>query len=467
MILEGVTDQGAVVPVQVTAQGKLVAEGLAGPAGPAGPEGPAGPAGADGQWNRTGTELEPANAGDSVFTSGDVKVGGTTAAPKTELKADGTAAFAGTAIVGTDGIRFSRAHPDGYIWQRGGNNGNGFIRCEDPSANAKFTVAGDGSASFASGATFSSKYVEIDSSGEVKLQRSAGVNAALSIYQGTAVPIAGTPNIQLNADGSATFDGKLLVGTSTGTGHKLVVQDDGGGMVVARSAAPPSDGSLLGYCGFSSVNQIISASVVARRDSAAWTDGTNQPSALTFQTTPAGTATPVERMRVTSGGDLNAFSSGSDHKFRTTETATTAAALSVRNGATNNVDGTVVFLVRADGDCENTNNSYGAISDIKLKENIVDANSQWDDLKALQVRNYNFKEGQTHTQIGLVAQEAELVSPGLVSESPDRDADGNDLGTVTKSVNYSVLYMKAVKALQEAMARIETLEAKVAALEGA
>ena len=124
------------------------------------------------------------------------------------------------------------------------------------------------------------------------------------------------------------------------------------------------------------------------------------------------------------------------------------------------------MYVYSNGNLVNTNNSYGAISDIKLKENIVDANSQWDDLKALQVRNYNFKEGQTHTQIGLVAQEAELVSPGLVSESPDRDEDGNDLGTTTKSVNYSVLYMKAVKALQEAMERIEVLEAKVNALEG-
>ena len=36
----------------------------------------------------------------------------------------------------------------------------------------------------------------------------------------------------------------------------------------------------------------------------------------------------------------------------------------------------------------------------------------------------------------------------------------------TKHVMYSVLYMKSVKALQEAQARIETLEAKVAALEG-
>jgi len=42
---------------------------------------------------------------------------------------------------------------------------------------------------------------------------------------------------------------------------------------------------------------------------------------------------------------------------------------------------------------------------------------------------------------------------------------GEDLGTTTKTVKYSVLYMKAVKALQEAMDRIETLEAKVAQLE--
>ena len=121
----------------------------------------------------------------------------------------------------------------------------------------------------------------------------------------------------------------------------------------------------------------------------------------------------------------------------------------------------------ANGDAQNTNNSYTGISDIKLKENIVDASSQWEDIKALQVRNYNFKEEtghSTHTQIGLVAQEVETVSPGLVKERDDVDAEGNDLGTTTKTVNYSVLYMKAVKALQETMARVESLEAEVAAL---
>ena len=39
-------------------------------------------------------------------------------------------------------------------------------------------------------------------------------------------------------------------------------------------------------------------------------------------------------------------------------------------------------------------------------------------------------------------------------------------GQKVKTVKYSVLYMKAIKALQEAQARIETLETKVAALEG-
>ena len=132
---------------------------------------------------------------------------------------------------------------------------------------------------------------------------------------------------------------------------------------------------------------------------------------------------------------------------------------------------TTRFQVLSDGDVRNHDNSYGSTSDEKLKQDIVDAGSQWDDLKDLRVRKFKFKSDvaaygdEAKVLIGLVAQEAELVSPGLVTDSPDLDDDGNDLGTVTKSVRYSVLYMKAVKALQEAMSRIETLEAKVAALE--
>ena len=58
-----------------------------------------------------------------------------------------------------------------------------------------------------------------------------------------------------------------------------------------------------------------------------------------------------------------------------------------------------------------------------------------------------------------MAQEVELTSPGLVINRTDEDT-----GETYKSVAYSVLYVKAVKALQEAMERIEVLEAKVTEL---
>jgi len=139
---------------------------------------------------------------------------------------------------------------------------------------------------------------------------------------------------------------------------------------------------------------------------------------------------------------------------------------SITSYGNNNIN----FMVYTNGNVVNTNNSYGAISDEKLKENIVDAASQWGDIKALTVRKYSMKSDNLDApnMLGVIAQEVEAAGMGgLVFESPDKDDDLNDLGTVTKQVNYSILYMKAVKALQEAMDRIETLEAKVTALENA
>ena len=132
------------------------------------------------------------------------------------------------------------------------------------------------------------------------------------------------------------------------------------------------------------------------------------------------------------------------------------------------------LIIRSDGDVQNHDNSYSAISDVKLKEQITNASSQWEDIKALTVRKYKMKtdvatgDSDAHWRLGVIAQEVETAGMGgLVSDNPDLDENNNDLGTTTKTVKYSILYMKAVKALQEAMARIETLEAKVTALENA
>ena len=123
------------------------------------------------------------------------------------------------------------------------------------------------------------------------------------------------------------------------------------------------------------------------------------------------------------------------------------------------------FRVLDNGNCANTNNSFSALSDETLKENIVDAGSQWNDIKNIKVRKFNFKEGvdpEKPTLLGVIAQEAELVSPGLV-ESSVQMQDGVE--QEYKTFKYSILYMKAIKALQEAQTRIETLETKVTALE--
>ena len=179
-----------------------------------------------------------------------------------------------------------------------------------------------------------------------------------------------------------------------------------------------------------------------------------------------GTAS-VERMRLEGGGrvGIGPQNAGSTLNVCTSQGAGTSYAIMTGlNSATTPVNGTVVFRLWNNGSLQSSNNTFTALSDVKLKENIVDAGSQWDDIKNIRVRKYNFKEStgqQTHTQIGVIAQEAETISPGLVYESPDRDSDENDLGTTTKGFNYSVLYMKAVKALQEAMERIETLEQRL------
>jgi hypothetical protein len=123
------------------------------------------------------------------------------------------------------------------------------------------------------------------------------------------------------------------------------------------------------------------------------------------------------------------------------------------------------FSVRDSGNVKNANNSYGALSDSRMKENIVDANSQWDDIKALRVRKYN-RIGDEQKELGVIAQELEASGMGgLVEDGPYFDVANNPNEETRKSVKYSILYMKAVKALQEAMTRIETLETQRVDLE--
>jgi hypothetical protein len=123
------------------------------------------------------------------------------------------------------------------------------------------------------------------------------------------------------------------------------------------------------------------------------------------------------------------------------------------------------IIIYSNGNVQNTNNSYGALSDLKLKENIVDATPKLDKLNQVRVVNYNLKDTPDQKMLGVVAQELEQIFPGMVEETSDFDREGNDLGTTTKSVKYSVFVPMLIKAMQEQQAIITALTARVEALE--
>ena len=71
------------------------------------------------------------------------------------------------------------------------------------------------------------------------------------------------------------------------------------------------------------------------------------------------------------------------------------------------------FAVWSDGDVQNHDNSYGSLSDERIKQDIRDSNSQWEDIKAVKVRNFKKKDDviqygeNAWEQIGVIAQELE------------------------------------------------------------
>jgi hypothetical protein len=123
-------------------------------------------------------------------------------------------------------------------------------------------------------------------------------------------------------------------------------------------------------------------------------------------------------------------------------------------------------ILRANGGFANYQSNDADLSDERTKKDITPAPSYWDKIGALEIVTYKYND-QSHddVNVGVIAQQVETVEPVWVDndgfgETPEGE---EPLKTVyTKDITFA-----AIKALQEAMARIETLEAEVAALKGA
>ena len=106
--------------------------------------------------------------------------------------------------------------------------------------------------------------------------------------------------------------------------------------------------------------------------------------------------------------------------------------------------------------------SYNTSSDYRLKENVVDISDGITRVKQLQPKRFNFIADADTTVDGFLAHEAQTVVPEAVTGTHNEvDEDGN---AVMQGIDQSKLVPLLTAALQEAIAKIETLESEVAAL---
>ena len=107
--------------------------------------------------------------------------------------------------------------------------------------------------------------------------------------------------------------------------------------------------------------------------------------------------------------------------------------------------------------------AYNVSSDYRLKENVVDLTDGITRLKTLKTYRFNYKNNSELTVDGFLAHEVKTAVPEAVTGLKDEvDSNGK---AIYQGMDQSKLVPLLTAALQEAVAKIETLEAKVAALE--
>ena len=208
-------------------------------------------------------------------------------------------------------------------------------------------------------------------------------------------------------------------------------------------------------------------------------DGTpgdgDMPGRMMFYTTPDGSASLIERLRITNAGNIltnanttlptgsTAGFGFSEDQFYHSYTGTGANYVQrFYNG--NGLVGSVLVSGSA--------TAFNTSSDYRLKENEVSILDGITRLKSLKPYRFNFKSDPTKTLDGFFAHEVQEVVPGAASgtkdevELEDNEETGAKAGDIIpQSVDHSKLVPLLTAALQEAIAKIETLETKVAALE--
>jgi hypothetical protein len=223
--------------------------------------------------------------------------------------------------------------------------------------------------------------------------------------------------------------------------------------------------------------------------------GTNGASLL-IGTKPDG-GSPVERIRISNLGAFKASTNGvyayptlANHEFRSTidtvdvvqinHAGTNGSQYGVFVGTANDQNNTTLYFlacyggatqratIRSNGGLANYQANDVNLSDINVKKDISPAADTWNCIKKWEIVNYRYKDqsDDSDLNLGVIAQQIAQSCPEVITlfqeakeATEDKPAQKERLG-----VKEQQMYWMAIKALQEAMERIETLEAEVAAL---
>jgi hypothetical protein len=332
-------------------------------------------------------------------------------------------------------------------------------------AKTRYSAYHDGSLRMFSG---TSERARIDPSGRLLVGTSSALTSSISQV----------PRLQV-LTGDTNDSGMLLGAFSAGSGRTQL------NFVRSKSSSIGANtvvvnGDVLGeisWNGADGTGYIKSAQIFAAVDG---TPGVNNmPGRLVFSTTSAGASTSTERMRITNGGNLlfNHATVALPGNNNTNQGLTVEAVGSNGVSVFISRDGACLFLNRnSDGviqDFRRSGTSVGSISvttsatayntssDYRLKENVVDLDGAIDRLKQLPVHRFNFIADPDTVVDGFLAHEAAEAVPECVTGTKDEvDDDGNP---VYQGIDQSKLVPLLTAALQEAVARIESLEARLTA----
>jgi hypothetical protein len=444
----------------------------------------------------TGTEFQVTSAG--------VKIGnviGDNHSITGSVGISGSAAFAST-IASAGDITITKASAVSFIANNTSASGKSFrlvssddgtFRIQNTGVLDILTLTFGGAATFSGNVVTSTYFNANNSTRDIYLNSSAD----FGFGSAPAIQVASNHNLQFATNNSLRM--VITSGSLVGIGTHIPMaqlsmnnQKDGGATPVSSYAAITGINGQNFFNGYYAYNSDGLGPFPRYFDivSVGQPDGSNGGSNIRFFTNPIALSSPaVERMRITSGGNVLVGTTATETSALTalapstgtvaiqgrnpnSTTAPIFQASSVTVGSTSwyayvaqSGNGSAVtvntMFVYGNGNLVNVNNSYGTLSDIKLKENIVDATPKLDHIMQLKVRNFNLKADESKTkQIGFIAQELEEVFPGIIEEVPDRDIENNDLGTVTKTIKTSVLVPMLVKAIQELTARVQYLENK-------